>query len=50
MAAENEYNPLFTYNFIGNAYFEYKILKNLTLKITGGYNKIHQRKEVFFQL
>ena len=48
MAAENEYNPLFTYNFIGNAYFEYKILKNLTLKITGGYNKIHQRKEVFF--
>ena len=48
MAAENEYNPLFTYNFIGNAYLEYKILKNLTLKITGGYNKIHQRKEVFF--
>lgn len=47
-AAENEYNPLFTYNFIGNAYLEYKILKNLTLKITGGYNKIHQRKEVFY--
>lgn len=48
MAAENEYNPLFSYNFISNGYLEYKILNNLTLKITGGYNKIHQRKEVFF--
>lgn len=48
MAVENEYNPLYTYNFIGNAYFEYKILDNLTLKITGGYNKINQRREIFY--
>lgn len=48
IAAENEYNPLFSYNFISNAYLEYKILDNLTLKITGGYSKIHQRKEVFY--
>lgn len=48
MAAENEYNPLFSSNFMGNGYLEYKILNNLTLRITGGYNKIHQRKEVFF--
>ncbi|WP_303011637.1 TonB-dependent receptor [uncultured Bacteroides sp.] len=48
MAVENEYNPLHTYNFIGNAYFEYKILDNLTLRVTGGYNKINQRREVFY--
>jgi tonB-linked outer membrane protein, susC/ragA family len=48
MAVKNEYNPLFTYNFIANAYFEWKILDNLVLRVTGGYNKINQRKEVFF--
>lgn len=48
MAAKNEYNPLFTHNFIGNAYLEWKILDNLVLKVSGGLNKIHQRKEVFF--
>lgn len=48
MAAKNEFNPLHTYNFIGNAYFEWKILDNLVLKISGGFNKINQRKEVFF--
>lgn len=47
MAVENEHTPLRTYNFIGNAYFEYKILDNLILRVTGGFNKIHQRKEVF---
>ena len=39
-----EYNPLFTYNFIANAYFEWKILDNLVLKVTGGYNRIDQRR------
>ncbi len=48
MSAKNEYNPLFTYNFIANAYFEWKILDNLVLKVTGGYNRIDQRREVFF--
>lgn len=48
MSARNEYNPLFTYNFIANAYFEWKILDNLVLKVSGGYNKINQRREVFF--
>ena len=47
MAAENEYNPLHTYNFIVNAYIEYKILDNLVLKISGGYNKINQKREIF---
>lgn len=48
MAAKNEYNPLKTYNFIGNSYVEIKLLDNLILKVTGGYNGIHQRREVFF--
>lgn len=47
MAAKNEFNPLHTYNFIANAFFQYKILDNLTLRITGGYNKINQRREIF---
>lgn len=48
MSATNEYNPLYTYNFIANAYFEWKILDNLVLKVTGGYNRIDQRRDVFF--
>lgn len=47
MAATNEYNPLHTSTFIANAYFQYKILDNLILRISGGYNNIDQRKEVF---
>lgn len=47
MGAKNEYNPKYTYNFIANAYFEYKILEDLTLRVTGGYNKVNQRLEVF---
>lgn len=47
MAVKNEYNPLYTYNFISNAYFQYKILDNLILRISGGYNKIDQRREIF---
>ncbi len=47
MAVENEYNPLYTSTFISNAYFQWKILDNLVLRITGGYNKITQRREVF---
>lgn len=48
MSVKNEYNPLYTYNFIANSYLQYRILDNLILRVTGGYNKIHQRREVFF--
>ncbi|MCM1066242.1 MAG: TonB-dependent receptor [Muribaculaceae bacterium] len=47
MAVNNEHNPLFTHTFIGNAYFQYKILDNLVLRITGGYNRVDQRREIF---
>ncbi|MDE5989553.1 MAG: TonB-dependent receptor [Duncaniella sp.] len=47
MAVKNEYNPTYTYNFISNAYLQYKILPNLLLRISGGYNKIDQRREIF---
>ena len=48
MAANNEYNPLTTHNFIANAYVEWKILNNLVLRVAGGFNRISQKKEVFF--
>ncbi len=47
MAAENEYNPMYTSTFISNAFFQWKILDNLVLRITGGYNRINQKREVF---
>lgn len=47
MAVKNEYNPMYTFNFFATAYFQYKILDNLVLRISGGYNKINQRKEIF---
>ncbi len=47
MAAENEHNPMYTSTFISNAFFQWKILDNLVLRITGGYNKINQRREIF---
>jgi len=47
MAAENEHNPLFTSTFISNAFFQWKILDNLVLRVTGGYSKINQRREIF---
>lgn len=47
MAVENEYNPMHTSTFISNAFVQWKILDNLTLRISGGYNKIDQRREIF---
>ncbi|MDE6125862.1 MAG: TonB-dependent receptor, partial [Muribaculaceae bacterium] len=47
MAAENEHNPMYTSTFISNAFFQWKILDNLVLRVTGGYNKIGQRREIF---
>lgn len=48
MSVKNEHNPLYTYNFTANSYVQYRIFDNLILRMTGGYNKIHQRREVFF--
>lgn len=47
MAVQNEYNPMHTNTFIANAFLQYKILDNLTLRISGGYNKVNQRREIF---
>lgn len=47
MAVTNEYNPRHTYNFISNVNFQYKLLDNLILRISGGYNKVNQRIEKF---
>jgi len=47
MAAENEHNPMHTNTFISNAFIQYKILDNLVLRITGGYNRTDQRREIF---
>ncbi|MDE6179246.1 MAG: SusC/RagA family TonB-linked outer membrane protein, partial [Duncaniella sp.] len=47
MAVRNEYNPMHTNTFIANAFVQYKILDNLVLRITGGYNRTDQRREIF---
>lgn len=47
MAVENEYNPMHTNTFIANAFLQYKIQDNLVLRITGGYNRVDQRREIF---
>lgn len=47
MAVENEYNPMHTHTFIANAFVQWKILDNLVLRVSGGYNKINQRRDIF---
>lgn len=47
LAVKNEFNPMHTNTFIANAYLQYKILDNLILRISGGYNRVDQRREIF---
>ena len=47
MAVKNEHNPMHTNTFIANAFVQWKILDNLVLRISGGYNRIDQRREIF---
>lgn len=47
LAAQNEYKPLFNNTLVINSYLDYKILKNLSLRITGGLNKANIRQEIF---
>ncbi len=47
LAVKNEHNPMFTNTFIANAYVQYKILDNLILRVSGGYNRVDQRREIF---
>lgn len=48
LAVQNEYTPVFVNNLMSNIYFDYAILPELTFRVTGGYTKINQRREVFF--
>lgn len=47
LAAQNEYKPVFNNTFVINSYLDYKILKNLSLRITGGLNKANIRRDIF---
>lgn len=47
LAAQNEYKPLFNNTLVVNSYLDYKILENLSLRITGGLNKANIRQEIF---
>ena len=47
LAAQNEYKPLFNNTLVINSYLDYKILKNLSLRVTGGLNKANIRQEIF---
>jgi TonB-linked SusC/RagA family outer membrane protein len=47
ITTQNEYNPLFTNTLIGNGYLEYKPIKDITVRVTGGVTNTTMRKEVF---
>jgi len=47
VVAENEYRLKNANNLIGNAYFDYTVIKNLKLRITGGVNNTIQRNDAF---
>lgn len=47
IAAQNEYKPLFNNSLVINSYVDYKILKNLSLRVSGGLNKANIRQEIF---
>jgi TonB-linked SusC/RagA family outer membrane protein len=47
ISAKNAYNMAFTNALFANAYLEYKVLKNLTLRVTGGITRNAVRREVF---
>ncbi|WP_346320170.1 TonB-dependent receptor [Chitinophaga sp. YIM B06452] len=44
---KNEYNPRFGNTLMANAYVEYKPIKHLTLRVTGGLTKSAVRQEIF---
>jgi TonB-linked SusC/RagA family outer membrane protein len=46
-SAKNAYNVAFTQALFANAYLEYKVMKNLTLRVTGGINRNAVRREIF---
>lgn len=47
VSAKNAYNVNFTNALLANAYLEYKIIKNLTLRVTGGITRNAARREIF---
>lgn len=47
VSAKNAYNVGFTNALLANAYLEYKLLKNVTLRVTGGIVRNGSRREIF---
>lgn len=47
ITTQNEYNPLLTKSLIANAYLEYRPVKNLVFRFTGGMTNTTARKEIF---
>ena len=48
VSARNEINNSFENTLVGNGYAEYKILPQLTLRVTGGLTRQSRRTEVFY--
>lgn len=46
-SAKNQYTRAFNTNILSNVYATYEVLKNLTLKVTGGLNNTYIRSEAF---
>ena len=47
VSANNQYNKSVSTNVITNAFLTYEIIKNLTLRVTGGLNDTYFRSEAF---
>jgi TonB-linked SusC/RagA family outer membrane protein len=47
ISSDNAYNYTFVNALLVNAYAEYKVMKNVTLRVTGGITKNDRRREVF---
>ena len=47
VSANNQYNRSVSTNVITNAFLSYEIIKNLTLRVTGGLNDTYFRSEAF---
>lgn len=46
--AKNTLNDRFTNAFTANAYLQYTIINNLTLRVTGTYNKVDNKTNIFY--
>lgn len=48
VSSQNDYNKIGTIDILANGYLNYKIIPNLTLKVTGGYKTLNRQTDIFY--